>query len=98
MNATTISVMELRDRVGDTLNRVSYAGERFIIERRGKPVAAIISIELLELLEHMELEREAELIRLARAAAESEGVVPFEDLVKQYEDLHGEDLELSLNA
>jgi hypothetical protein len=42
----------------------------------------------------MELEREAEMMRLAKIAAAREGVVPFEALVEQYEALHGERLEL----
>jgi len=70
------------------------ARERFIVERRGKPVAAIISVEELEHLERMELEREVEMMRLAKTAATREGVASFETLVEQYEGLHGERLEL----
>ena len=94
MSTATISAMNLREQIGDILNRVSYAGERFIVERRGKPVAAIVSVDELEHLEHMELEREVEMMRLAKIAAAREGVVPFEALVEQYEALHGERLEL----
>jgi len=86
--------MYLREQIGDVLNRVRYARERFIVERRGKPVAAIISVEELEHLERMELEREVEMMRLAKTAATREGVASFETLVEQYEGLHGERLEL----
>jgi len=37
--------MEVRNRLGDLLSRASYAGEQFIIERRGKPVAVLMGME-----------------------------------------------------
>jgi len=94
MSTATINTMDLRRNIGHILNRVSYAGARFIVERRGKPVAAIISVDELEKLERMELEREIEMMRLAKIAAAREGVVPFEALLERYEALHGERLEL----
>lgn len=96
LNVTTITVsaMNLRDRVGDILNQVYYGGGRFIVERRGEAVAAIISVEELRRLERVEQEREEEMMRLARLAAVKEGVVPFQTLVEQYQRLHGEPLEI----
>lgn len=44
----------LRSHVADTLNRVAYQGERIELERHGKAVAALVSIEDLELLEALE--------------------------------------------
>ena len=44
----------LRNHVADTLNRVAYRGERIELERHGKAVAALVSIEDLELLEALE--------------------------------------------
>jgi len=41
-------------RATDRLNRVIYAGERITLERRGKPAAAIVSLEDLALLEAIE--------------------------------------------
>jgi prevent-host-death family protein len=94
MSQVTVSAMNLRERIGDILNQVHYGKERFVIERRGEPVAAIVSIEEFERLERLEQEYEIELLRLAKIAAEQEGVVPFSRLVEQYEALHGESLEL----
>ncbi|MBI3942760.1 MAG: type II toxin-antitoxin system Phd/YefM family antitoxin [Chloroflexi bacterium] len=93
MNAITISAMGLRDQIGEILNRVLYAGDRYIIERRGKPVAAVISIEELRHLERLEAEREAEIFRMAKALAQKEGTVPLQELLDQHERLHGERLE-----
>ena len=44
----------LRSNVAETLNRVAYQGERIELERHGKPVAALVSIDDLELLEALE--------------------------------------------
>lgn len=92
MGATSITAMELRDRIGDVLNRVLYNGERIVIERRGRPVAAIISMADLEYLERLEDERDAEILRLAREL--NAQTVSLEEVVKLYEKLHGEPLEV----
>jgi prevent-host-death family protein len=44
-------VAEAKARFSELVNRASSAGERFLIERRGKPVGAIISAEDLAQLE-----------------------------------------------
>ena len=48
---TRIHAADLHQRVGEVLSKIRYAGERFIIERRGTPVAAVVSIEDLKRLE-----------------------------------------------
>ncbi len=53
---TRIKAAELHQRVGDILAQIRYTGEQVIIERRGKPVAAIISIADLERLQASSLE------------------------------------------
>lgn len=58
-----LSIGETRDRLAETINRVSYGGERVILARRGKPVAALISPTDLALLERVE---DAEDMRVAR--------------------------------
>ena len=94
MSAVAISSMQLRKSIGDILNRVQYTGECFVVERKGDAVAAIVPVELLEELERLEGEREAELLRLARLAAAEEGTVPFAALVEQYQAVHGGRLDL----
>ena len=49
-----IAAKKLRQEMSDTLNRVAYGGERFLVERRGKGVVAVVSVEDLELLETIE--------------------------------------------
>ncbi|MGZ6073618.1 MAG: type II toxin-antitoxin system Phd/YefM family antitoxin [Isosphaeraceae bacterium] len=39
-----LNVVELKNSLGDVLNKAEYQGERTIVHRRGKDSAAIISI------------------------------------------------------
>lgn len=51
---TTISISEMKDTLSEILNRVAYGRERIVVTSRGKPKAAVISIDDLELLEELE--------------------------------------------
>lgn len=44
----TITAMKARQNLGELLNRVSLRHDEFIIERGGKPMAAVIPIDRLE--------------------------------------------------
>lgn len=46
--AARISTLEVRQRIGDLLNRVALRNDEFIIERKGKPLAALVNPERLE--------------------------------------------------
>jgi prevent-host-death family protein len=46
-----IGVAEVKKNFSVVLSEVSLNGEHFIIEKKGKPVAAMVSIRELELLE-----------------------------------------------
>ena len=59
---TTLSIAEARNNLAETINRVSYGGERVLFARRGKTVAALVSAEDLALLQRIE---DAEDIRAA---------------------------------
>lgn len=52
----TVKAGEVRQRLGDLLDRVESADGQFVIERRGKPLAAIVSLS-----RYRQLERAAEL-------------------------------------
>ena len=94
MTTMTVSAMELRKSIGDILNRIQYTQDRIIVERKGEPAAALVSVADLERLEQWEAAREAELFQLAKAVIAQQGTVPFTDLLDQYEKLHGETMEL----
>lgn len=46
--ADRVSTIDVRQRIGDMLNRVALRHDEFIIERKGKPLAALVPIERLE--------------------------------------------------
>jgi prevent-host-death family protein len=74
---TRIPATAVRDTFSDTLNRVAFKGERILLERHGKPVAALVSVEDLELLEALEDRLDVE---AALAAREEPGTVPYEEV------------------
>ena len=48
------STTQARDEFADLVNAVIYRGERVMLTRRGKPIAAIVPIDDLEALEAAE--------------------------------------------
>ena len=54
MERTTLPVSMARSSFSDLLNEVLVYGERIVLERHGKAVAAIVSVADLERLEAME--------------------------------------------
>ncbi len=46
----TLGAREARANFADLLGRVHYRGETVIVERSGKPMVAVIPVELYELL------------------------------------------------
>lgn len=43
-----VTTMEIRARLGDILNRVSLRNDEFVVERKGKPLAAIVPVGRLD--------------------------------------------------
>jgi len=52
-----VSLTEAKQRLGELVKRAAYGGERFVLEFRDKPQAAIVSYEDLR---HLEAERDSE--------------------------------------
>jgi prevent-host-death family protein len=46
--AERISTLDVRQRLGDMLNRVALRHDEFVIERKGKALAALVPVEKLE--------------------------------------------------
>ena len=76
---TKRSVNDLRSDLAEILNRVAYEGERVVVERRGKGVAALVPVEDLELL--LALEDRIDLAA-ARKALKVPGRIPWEKVKK----------------
>lgn len=75
-----MSISKIRDNLADALNRVAYGGERVVLTRRAKGVAALVSIEDLELLETLETKAD---ILAARKALKEKGGVSLEEIKKR---------------
>jgi prevent-host-death family protein len=57
----TMTATKAKDQLANLLERARTAGERIVIEKHGKPVAVLVSIEDLKRLERLDmLERAAQ--------------------------------------
>jgi len=74
---TKITVSKARDELSEIVNQVSYRGDRIILQRRGKDVVAVVSLEDLELLEALEDKADIEAARRAIKEAKKKGTVPW---------------------
>ncbi len=75
------TVVEFRDNLSDFLGRAQHGRERVTITRNGKAVAAIVSIEDLELLRAIEDRMDLDAARSAIREANESGYVSW-DAVK----------------
>lgn len=46
-----ISALKVRQNLGQVLNEAAYRGEDFIVERAGKPMAVIVSVDKYNILQ-----------------------------------------------
>jgi prevent-host-death family protein len=87
--AKNLGAAEAKARFSELMARVGYGGERFIIERRGKPVAALVSVEDIGRLEE---ERGDASVRSPRGALALVGVwgdiVEDEEIDTMLEDIY----------
>ena len=78
-----VSAVQVRKRLAEVINRAAFGKERVILARRGKAVAAIVSLEDVELLEALEDQIDLENARAALIEAEKEGTVSWEEFKKE---------------
>ena len=81
----TINRRQLRTDLSDILPRVADTGERIIIERSGKRVAALVPMEDLEAIEAHEDTEDLAALEAGLAEAKEKGVVPLEEFILQQE-------------
>lgn len=81
-----VSIGEVKRDISELVNRVAYAGERIVLTSRGKPKAALVSIEDYEWLKRVRGAKRtetwqtwlAENERLNQAILERRGEVPLD--------------------
>lgn len=76
------SIAQAKRQFSDLVKRAAYKGETVTVGSRGKPEAALISVEELRRFREMELEREARL--LEEAVRRSSGTVGARDLLRAW--------------
>ncbi len=81
---TIISATDARANFQDIVRRAEYGGERVLIQRHGKTVAAVISIDDLKRLEAMEDAIDSEILR--RAVQENDGFTSLDSIIASRND------------
>ena len=77
-----LDLTQARARFAESVNRVTYRGERILIQKHGRPVAALVPIEDLALIR--ELEDRIDLADARKALAEAKGkLVPWETVKRE---------------
>jgi prevent-host-death family protein len=67
-----VSTLEVRQRLGDLLNRVALRHDQFVIARKGRPLAALVPVEKLARMERLVRGRLLELMERQRGASLTE--------------------------
>jgi len=78
---TTISTADARKKFADIVNKVAYGKEPVVLTRRGQEIAALVSIEELELLQ--QIEDYIDIEDAKKALKESGNNIPAEKVWKQ---------------
>lgn len=77
-----MSAAEAREHFAEVVNRAAYGKERIVLSRRGRPVAALVSMDDLLLLEALEERADLAAAREAEEEAARLGTVAWEMVKK----------------
>jgi prevent-host-death family protein len=77
---TKLTASEARHQFAEVVNQVAFGGERIVLQRHGKDVAAIVPVADLELLEELENRMDMD---AARAALKERGSLRWSKLRKE---------------
>ena len=78
-----ITTADARKKFSNIINRVAFGDESFVLTRRGEPMAALISMKELKLLQ--EIEDQIDIDVAWKAKNEPGEPIPWEDLKKELE-------------
>ena len=77
-----LDLTQARARFAESVNRVTYRGERILIQKHGRPVAALVPVEDLALIR--QLEDRIDLDDARKALAEAKGkLIPWETVKRE---------------
>jgi prevent-host-death family protein len=75
-----LSASKVRDEFADALNKVAFQGQRIILRRHGKDVAALVPLDDLKLIRKAEDERD---VAAAKKALKEKGSIPLQTVKKK---------------
>ena len=78
---TRLTASQLREDMATAINKVAFGGERIVLQRNNKDVAALVSVEDLNLLR--ELEDRADLDEIKKALKEPGSNIHWKDIKKE---------------
>ncbi len=78
---TRLTASQLREDMATAINKVAFGGERIVLQRNNKDVAALVSVEDLNLLRA--LEDRADLAEIRKALKEPGANIPWKDIKKE---------------
>jgi prevent-host-death family protein len=78
-----ISTVAARQNFSELINRVAYAKDRVLLSRRNRPLAAIVPIEDIALLEEIEDREDLKAARAAIREAKRKGTKSWKQIKKE---------------
>ena len=78
-----ITTADARKKFSNIINRVAFGNESFVLTRRGEPIAALVSMKELKLLQ--ELEDQIDIEDAWKVKNEPGDPIPWEELKKELE-------------
>ena len=78
-----ITTADARKKFSNIINRVAFGDESFVLTRRGEPIAALVSMKELKLLQ--EIEEQIDIDDAWKAKNEPGDPIPWEELKKELE-------------
>jgi prevent-host-death family protein len=78
-----ITTADARKKFANIINQVAFGNDSFVLTRRGEPIAAIVSVKELKLLQ--DLEDQIDIKDAWEAKKEAGESIPWEELKKELE-------------
>src|SRR5450830_701699 len=79
-DADNVTTRELREKLSEIVGRCAYGGDRFVIKRHGKPLAAVVPIEDMFVAQLVEDQHDATEYKRALEAGELDKTRPWSEI------------------
>ena len=79
-----ITTVAARQNFSELINRVAYGKDRILLTRRSRPLAAVVPIEDIALLEEIEDREDLKAARAALREVKRKGSIPLDEVFKEF--------------